>query len=202
VERAPLSIAIPLVSSWSVIATLFAGVVLHEQPSQTQLAGGALVIAGVLLVSIASGRAAATPGVSARRAVLAGLGSAVGFGVMVPAMNAGVAPRLGAFAATALIYGLGVALGLPIALALRLPLRPPPRRVWPLLLVTGAFETLGFVAVTAAHRFAPNAVVTPVSSLASALTVLYAWVALRERPHPLAGAGALLASLGIVVLAR
>lgn len=202
VERAPLSIAVPLVSSWSVIATVFAAVVLHERPTPGQLAGAALVIAGVLCVSIAGGRGAASGGMSARRAVLAGFGSALGFGVMVPAIDAAVAPAAGAFGATGLVYGLGIAIGVPAALALRVPLSPPPARTWPLLVVTGLFETFGFVALAFAHRFAPNAVVTPVSSLAAALTVLYAWVVLRERPHPLAAVGAVLASLGIVVLAR
>ena len=78
---------------------------------------------------------------------------------------------------------------------------PPPRAAWPLVLATAFTETAGFVAVSFARRFAPLAVVTPVSSLASALTLVYAWLVLRERPRPLAAAGAAIASTGIVVLA-
>ena len=50
-------------------------------------------------------------------------------------------------------------------------------------------------------RHAPMAVVSPVVSLAAALTVLYAWLVLRERPGRLALAGAALASAGVVLLA-
>jgi drug/metabolite transporter (DMT)-like permease len=88
----------------------------------------------------------------------------------------------------------------PLALAARVPLRLPPRSAWGQLVLTGCFETFGFVLLAFAHNYADNTVVTPVSSLAAALTVLYGWVVLRERPHPLATAGAILASIGVVIL--
>ncbi|HEU4539334.1 MAG TPA: EamA family transporter, partial [Polyangiaceae bacterium] len=96
---------------------------------------------------------------------------------------------------------LEIALGVPLARALGVALGPPPRSVWPLVLITGCVETAGFVAIAFARRHAPMAVVAPVSSLASALTVLYAWVVLRERPRRVAAAGAALACAGVVVLA-
>jgi drug/metabolite transporter (DMT)-like permease len=118
---------------------------------------------------------------------------------MIPALTR-VAGAWGAVGAAALVYLLVIALGLPLALALRLDLRPPPRAAWPLVLGTACSETLGFVCVTLARRFAPMSVVTPVSSLAATLTVLYAWAALGERPARLAAAGAALACAGIVIL--
>lgn len=202
-EHSPLSIAVPLVSSWSLVAGVFALLVLGERPTPSQIAGALIVVTGVVLVSIGGSRAEAAP-VHARRAgaVWAAFGAAAGFGIMVPAMTARVAPAVGAFGATALVYAVGLLLALPVALALGIPVRPPARRFWPLMLVTGCFETFGFVAVAFASRFAPTAVVAPVSSLAAALTVLYAWGVLRERPDSRAAAGAVLASIGIVVLSR
>jgi probable blue pigment (indigoidine) exporter len=202
-EKAPLSLAVSLVSSWSLISGGISMLLLGERPRPTALTGAAVVFSGVVLVSIGGARRAtaeATSGASAPpAALLAALGAAAGFGVMVPAVNQ-IVPAAGEFGATALVYALGVALALPIALFARVPLRPPPRGIWGLVLLTGCFETFGFVLLAFAHHFADNTVVTPVASLAAALTVLYAWVVLRERPHPLATAGAVLASIGVVVL--
>ena len=83
----------------------------------------------------------------------------------------------------------------------KVSLRPPPATAWRLVFATGAAETIGFVAVALARRFAPMTLVAPVASLSSALTVLYAWLVLRERPSALAAVGALLACVGVAVLA-
>jgi probable blue pigment (indigoidine) exporter len=203
-EKAPLSLAVSLVSSWSLISGGLSMIVLHERPRSTALAGAAVVFTGVVLVSIGGARrataaAASNDATAPPAALLAALGAAAGFGVMVPAVNQ-IVPAAGEFGATALVYALGVLLALPIALLARVPLRPPPRAIWGLVLLTGCFETFGFVLLAFAHHFADNTVVTPVASLAAALTVLYAWVVLRERPHPLATVGAGLASIGVVIL--
>ena len=206
----PLSLAVPVVSSWSLVSALLSFVAFGERPGALPLVGAALVFAGVVLVALAGATGAspgpdvvpaggAPPARARRGSLLVAFGSAVGFGVMVPSL-ARVSPALGEFGATAVIYGLGILLGLPLALLFRTPLGPPSRALWPLILGTGVAETVGFVCVAYARRFAPMSVVTPVSSLAAALTVLYAWVALRERPRPLAMAGAALACAGIVVL--
>jgi drug/metabolite transporter (DMT)-like permease len=202
-ERAPLSLAVSLVSSWSLISGGISMTLLGERPRPSALTGAAVVFLGVVLVSIGGARRATAPSDSATTAppgaLLAALGAAAGFGVMVPAVNQ-IVPAAGEFGATALVYALSVLAALPLAAVLRIPLRPPPRAIWGLVLLTGCFETFGFVLLAFAHHFAENTVVTPVASLAAALTVLYAWVVLHERPHPLATAGAILASVGVVVL--
>jgi drug/metabolite transporter (DMT)-like permease len=201
-ERAPLSLAVPIVSSWSLVSGAISMTLLGERLRAGPLVGALVVFAGVLLVSIGGSRPAGGPNgtVHARPGVLwPSFGSALGFGVMVPSLTR-VAPATGEFGATAIVYAVGVLMALPVAALARVPLRPPPRAVWGLVLLTGCFETFGFVLIPFARRFAPMTVVTPVSSLASALTVLYAWVVLRERPHPLATAGAVFACLGVVIL--
>jgi drug/metabolite transporter (DMT)-like permease len=205
-ERAPLSLAVSLVSSWSLISGVISMTLLGERPRAPALVGAAVVFTGVVLVSIAgAGRASAAdpaaPTTAPPRALLAAFGAAFGFGLMVPAVNV-LVPAAGEFGATALVYALSVLVALPLALLYRVPLRPPPRAIWGMVLLTGCFETFGFVILAFAHRFAENTVVTPVASLAAALTVLYAWVVLRERPHPLATAGAILASIGVVILSK
>jgi len=202
-EKAPLSLAVSLVSSWSLISGALSMTLLGERPRSSALFGAVVVFSGVVLVSIGGARRAAAPEPSTTTAppsaLLAALGAAAGFGVMVPAVNQ-IVPAAGEFGATAFVYALSVVTALPVALWARIPVRPPPRAIWGVLLLTGCFETFGFVLLAFAHRFAENTVVTPVASLAAALTVLYAWVVLRERPHPLATAGAVLASVGVVIL--
>jgi drug/metabolite transporter (DMT)-like permease len=199
-ERAPLSLAVPLVSSWSLIAGVIAFTVLGERPRPVPLLGAVVVFVGVVLVSLAAGgQVASSEGPRRRGALLVPLGAAVGFGVMIPAL-ARVGQAWGALGGTAVVYALVVALGLPLVLAGGRSLRPPHRADWGLVLATGCSETVGFVCVSLARRYAPMTLVTPVSSLAATLTVLYAWVVLRERPPRLAAAGAALACLGVVIL--
>jgi drug/metabolite transporter (DMT)-like permease len=199
-ERARLSIAVPLISSWSLVSGLLSLTVFGERVRPWQLFGAGTVLAGVVMVSVAGSQDDQTTAKGKRGALLAAFGSALGFGVMVPAM-AHVAPAAGEFGSSALVYAVGLALGIPLAWRLGVPLAPPPRAAWGLVLMTGAVETLGYILLAFARRFAPVALVSPVASLASALTVLYAWVVLRERIRPLAAVGALLASVGVVLLA-
>jgi drug/metabolite transporter (DMT)-like permease len=207
--RARLSVAVPLVSSWSLVAGALSIGVFGERARAIQLVGAAVVLAGVVLVSVGATREGGAPERAAggatgrrdgrRRAWIVALGSAIAFGVMIPAMG-NVAPALGPFGTAASVYVLGLLLALPASRRLGLELRLPPRPAWPVLLAAGVFETTGFVCITFARQYAPIVLVAPVASLSTALTVLYAWVVLRERPHPLAAAGALLASVGLVVM--
>jgi drug/metabolite transporter (DMT)-like permease len=202
------------VASWSVVAALLSIALLGERPRLSQLAGGTLILLGVLAVARggsreegrAAGEAEGQPRAGRpapahrRRALLAAAGSAVAFGVMVPAMGQ-VAPALGEFGASAAVYALGIAVALPVAWRARVALGIPPPGTRIVVLLTGLFETAGFVAVTLARSHAPMAIVAPVASLSSALTVMYAWVVLRERPDPLTAIGAVVACAGLVVLA-
>jgi probable blue pigment (indigoidine) exporter len=92
-------------------------------------------------------------------------------------------------------------LALPLAALFRIDLRPPPRAALPSVAMAGLLEAAGFVCIALASARAPLAVVSPLASLSSALTVIYAWVVLRERPHPVALAGAALACAGVIAVA-
>jgi drug/metabolite transporter (DMT)-like permease len=213
-SRSELTLTVPVVSCWSLVAGLVSFVGFGERPGAAKLAGAAVVFAGVMAVSVGATRAdqrrqrsagesspvgSGGPAVR-RRAVAAALVAGCCFGLMFPALGQ-AARSFGTFGAAALVYLVALAAGLPLARAARLDLSWPPRRTWPVLLGTGFFETAGFVLLTTAALLAPLSVVAPVASLASTFTVIYALLFLGERPGGLALAGALLASVGVVMLA-
>jgi drug/metabolite transporter (DMT)-like permease len=201
-----MAIAVPIMSGWAAISTAISVLALHEPVRPAQLGGGALVVAGVALVSrhaqktaagatADGGRRGAVP-----RWVWASLGAALGFGVLIPAVGR-IAPAAGHVGSVAAVFAADIVLGLPLAAWFRIDLRPPPRAALPSVALAGFFEAAGFVCIALATGRAPLAVVSPLASLASALTVLYAWAVLRERPHRVALAGAALACAGVIVLA-
>jgi drug/metabolite transporter (DMT)-like permease len=199
--HARLSVAVPIMSSWAVIAAALSIALFGERLAGTQLAGGAAVVAGALVVSrYAQAEGARGAGESTPRWLIAAVGAAVGFGVLIPAI-ARLVPAFGSVGAVGAVYVADVVLGLPLALAFRVGLRPPAGAAWLPVLAAGLFETAGFACVTVGSRFAPIALVSPFASLASALTVLYAWTLLRERPARAVLVGAALVCAGAVILA-
>lgn len=219
VERGRLSVVVPVMSSWSVIAAAISLGVLGQTLRRGQLAGAAAVVAGVLVIArfaqqgAAGDKAPASPagGIATSSGPSQGsehqpsaLGmsalTALGFGVLIPAIDR-LAPALGRLGAVSAVLLVDLLLWLPLSALVRLDVRPPSRRHWPLVLAAGAFETIGFVWISVGIAHAPVAVVSPFAGLSSAFTVLYAWVALGERPPRAVLAGAVLVCAGVVVLA-
>lgn len=198
-ERAPLMLATPLVSSWPLTATILSMVAFGEQIQPRQGAGAAVVLLGIVMVSVGAGGGPRT-GRSTPLPLLAALGAGVSFGIMIPAMTR-VSPEFGAFGTSALVYAVGVVLALGLGGLAGVPLGVPPRGLWMLVLLTGVVETAGFVALTLARERAPMVVVGPIASLASTFTVIYGWLVLKERPGRLAALGALVACVGVILLA-
>ena len=203
-EHGRLTLAVPIMSSWAVLSAALSIVLFGERLSPGQLAGGAAVVAGAVVVARQSqseapgGAPAPTP---LRRGWLpASFGAALGFGVMMPALRM-LSPVFGAVGAVGAVYGASLALAVPLAVAFRLRLAFPPRAAWPAILLSGLFETLGSVCITVGARRAPLAIVSPLASLAAAFTVAFAWAVLGERPARGVLIGALLVSAGVVVLA-
>jgi len=201
-EHGRLTVAVPVMSSWAVLSSGLSLVLFDQRLRPIQLAGAAAVIAGALVVSrFSQAKAAAdAPGAPGRPWLLAALAAAAGFGVLLPAIGR-VAPSLGSVGAIGVVYVVDIALGLPLAWRYRVPLAAPPRGAWAAVVMAGLFETGGFACIALGGRSAPLAIVSPLASLASAFTVVYAWLVLRERPPSAVLAGAALASLGVVALA-
>jgi drug/metabolite transporter (DMT)-like permease len=158
------------------------------------------VIAGAVVVARQAQRPEASSQAGRRGWLPASVGTAVGFGLVVPAMRR-LAPVFGAAGTIGAVYAAALILALPVILALRIRLPLPPRRAWSWILLSGLLETLGSVCITMGAQRAPLAIVSPLASLASAFTVAFAWAVLRERPPRGVLVGAALVSAGVVVLA-
>jgi drug/metabolite transporter (DMT)-like permease len=203
-EHARLTIAVPVMSSWAVIASALSLAIFREPVRPWQLVGAAAVVAGAVVVSrfARSTTAGGPPGTSARapRWLLASFGAALGFGLLIPLIGL-LTPVTGRLGVIPVVYAADIALGLPLAWRFRVSLAPPRGRAWLAVALAGVFETAGFACIVLATRFAPLALVSPLSSLASAFTVLYAWAVLRERPAKPVLIGAALVCAGVVTLA-
>lgn len=199
-----LTVAVPIMSSWAVLSAALSIAFFGERLGLGQLGGGAAVVAGAVVVSRHAQKeaAGATAGAGARASgwLLASLGAAIGFGVLIPVITR-LTPVFGTLGAIALAYLADIAIGLPLALAYRIGLSFPVGSAWPAVVLAGVLETAGFACIAIGGRLAPLALVSPLASLASALTVLYAWIALGERPARGVVVGAALVSAGVVVLA-
>jgi drug/metabolite transporter (DMT)-like permease len=201
-EHGRLTIAVPIMSSWAVISGALSLAIFREPVRPLQLVGAAGVVAGAVVVSrfARSTTAAETPGGRSPRWLLAAFGAAVGFGLLIPVIGL-LTPVTGRLGAIPVAYVADIALGLPLAWRFRVSLAPPRGRAWIPVALAGLFETAGFAFIILAGRYAPLALVSPLSSLASAFTVLYAWLFLGERPARPVLVGAALVCAGVVTLA-
>jgi len=205
VERGRLSVVVPVMSSWSVIAAALSLIALGQTVRRGLLAGAAAVVVGVVIIARfaqreGGGEQATSPVTPGRRSAV-GMSAltALGFGVLVPAIDR-LSPALGRLGSVSAVLLVDLVLWLPVAAAARLDVRPPSRRTWPLVLAAGAFETIGFVWISLGISHAPVAVVSPFAGLSSAFTVLYAWAILGERPARPVLVGAALVCAGVVLL--
>ena len=124
-EHGRLTLAVPIMSSWSVIAAGLSLMMFDHRLTAPQLLGGAVVIAGALLVSRYAQRGGGSGGGAGSRGwLVASIGAAIGFGVLIPAM-ARLVPAFGSSGAVAVSYLAEVVIGLPLALAFRIRLAPP-----------------------------------------------------------------------------
>jgi drug/metabolite transporter (DMT)-like permease len=163
-------------------------------PTPVQWVGVALVVSGIVVLS----RETSVPG---RPRVAAGVGlalvAALGFGVFFLGIDAG-ADESTAWAVTA-ARGASVPIVLVAALATGATLRPD-RRLLPLLLGVGLFDTSANVLVAAATTAGAVGIVAVLGSLYPITTIALAWVVLGERlgTSKRVGAGTALAGAALV----
>jgi drug/metabolite transporter (DMT)-like permease len=198
-EHGRLTLAVPIMSSWAVLASALSLVVFHERLTPGQVIGAASVIAGAVVVARHAQRGGGGGG-TGKRWLPAAVAAAIGFGVLIPAMRR-LTPLFGPVGTIAVVYAADLALAVPFAFASRVRVALPPRDTWLPIALAGFLETAGSACITLGARRAPLAIVSPLASLASAFTVLYAWAVLRERPARGVLIGAALVSAGVVVLA-
>jgi drug/metabolite transporter (DMT)-like permease len=171
-----LSIVSPITASFAVVTTLLA-LLGGERPGGLALAGTLLVIAGVLVVSRGPAGAVGPP-----RGVPEALGSALGFGCYfwglsfaTPLLGIAWPVLIGRLSAMLVAW---VLIRLGGARPLRLTLSG-----WRPVLAAGCFDTIAMLCYNAGIGSAYVTIVTALASIFSAVTVLLAWLFLRERLH-------------------
>jgi drug/metabolite transporter (DMT)-like permease len=202
-----LALVSPIASAFGVVTALLA-LATGERPAAGALAGAALLIAGVIVVTRShqgdgtGGHAGPSgQGGSHLRGVPEAIGVMFCFGVAFWALDY-VTPALGVLwpvLAIRLIETVGALLWL-------LYRRTPPARLsgatWGLVIGVALLDTLAFVAFNLGLGTAYTSIVTALASLFSAVTILLAWGLLRERlaPGQWVGVGVILAGVLLVSL--
>ncbi len=203
-----LAVVAPIVSGWTVLSVLIGALWLSEDLTPSQWAGVALVILGNGL--LANAQREGDDG-DLRAAVGWALLSALGFGVMIPVVDQ-LGADIGALWAVPTLWGLELAtgaalwlllraLGLDLAAAFGPQSIPRDARGISLVGRVGVLEALGFVGLSVGISLAPIAIVAPVASLSTGLSVLLGLVLRRERLGAQALTGAILVSVGVVLTA-
>lgn len=197
-RRGQLAVVAPIITVWAAISVATAVVIFDETLSAWALVGVALVVLGNAVLG-RFGTSDETGGTDAT-AVGWALISAVGFGVMVPAIDV-VGAEIGRLWTVPAVWAVELTLAVPVLAWLK-QLGPAPKSAgdWLIASRVAIFEAGGFVSLSLALHLAPISIVTPCASLSTAGSVVLGVVLLRERLPPLALAGAVAASLGVLLV--
>lgn len=175
---------------------------LHERPGPLVLAGAGAVVAGVVVIGLAGGRAhwrAARPG------VLWGLL----VGVTIAAYTLWDAHAVTVGALNPIVYNAGTSLAeslllAPLAIRRRATVRALLRRYWWAVLVVSVLGSLSYILILFAMQLAPVSIVAPAREVSVVFVGLAGWLLFKE-PHPavrLTGAVVVLGGIGLLALAR
>jgi drug/metabolite transporter (DMT)-like permease len=169
-----LSIVSPIVSGFAVITTMLA-LLMGERPGLLALGGAVLVIVGVVIAARSpSGDAVGS------RGIIEAVGAAICIGVYCWAISY-IIPTLGI--AWPVLIGRLLTFLVALGLMVRSGSRPVrlEREVWPFAVGAAILDTIAFLCFSVGVSGTYVSVVTALSSIFSAVTVLLAWIFLRER---------------------
>lgn len=192
-----LSVVSPIASTGAIVPVLV-GLARGDRPGVLQVIGIPLVLAGIVLAARRSGSPAAAGPPSGSRGIGWALVAAVLFGTFLTtyalaAADSSAGALLWSRVALVLTTGAGI-------LVLRSALRVRPRD-GVLVLVPGLLLALGTFAFGEATRSGLLSVVSVIATLNPVVTVLLAFVLLRERLARQQQAGAVVALAGVALLA-
>ena len=201
-----LAVVSPITASYAAI-TLVLSLLSGERLTIARAAGILICLIGVLFTSIERTKDKAADGKQEAAGwhlppgVINAIGAAICYGIVFWLMGFYVIPRLGSlFSVTATRFG-SVVIAMPLlALLLRQSLRPPSGRDLKILLAVGVIDTAAFVAAMIGATSEQVSIVTVLSSMFSAWTVLLAWIFYKERPLRLQWIGITLIFIGIVLV--
>lgn len=199
-----LALVAPIVASYAAITAVLSVSTGQERLAAETALGLAVCVLGVALASFSRARAVREEGAPKPHALSGGIGwslaSSLGYGVSFWVQGAFVVERLGPLAPVwlnALVSACAVSAA---ALLTRRSLSPPPPGARWTVVAAGLMGAAAFMAYLAGLETGRVAVVTVLSSLAGAVTVLMAYVLLRERLAPRQWAGVAAALAGVLLL--
>jgi drug/metabolite transporter (DMT)-like permease len=199
-EGGPVSVGSPVIAGWALVTTVLGMVLFDERLTLVQGAGALLVVGGG--VSIAALADAGTgEWLEPRARVLTwAVGSSLGFGVMVAAMQP-LAHSLGPVGSLLALWGGQWLILVPVTVwRHRDSSLLPPREVWPAVVAFGLLETVGFLAVDVGTLLAPVSLVAPPASLGSLATVFLGRIWLGEEVGRARIGLAAVVVLGVILL--
>jgi drug/metabolite transporter (DMT)-like permease len=219
-EHGTLSIVGPVSSSYPAL-TVALSLLSGERIHSVRAAGLAATLLGVILAATSFAQAKsstaetdaqqASPNharpnraANSRAHLSTGVGwaicAALGFGVLFWFLGFRVVPAVGS-AVSVWVMRLTALVALSLAAApARQTLKLPRGKVWWLLLAVGILDTAAFVANNAGLSTGQVSVVSVLASLYGAITVLLAWIFLRERLERSQWLGIVLIFIGIVLV--
>jgi drug/metabolite transporter (DMT)-like permease len=215
-EHGIMSIVGPVSSSYPAL-TLALSLLSGERIHAVRATGLAVTLLGVILAATSFAqtettaaentptRASEAPNPETPRAHLStGVGwaicAALGFGVLFWFLGFHVVPAVGS-AVSVWVMRLTALVALSVAAApTRQTLHLPRGSVWWLLLAVGVLDTAAFVANNAGLSTGQVSVVSVLASLYGAITVLLAWIFLRERLERSQWLGIVIIFIGIVLI--
>ncbi len=200
--RGPVSVVAPIVASHPAIV-LIVLVMLGSRPDAIEWAAMAVVFAGGLIIARAaeeeSGDVAQSDGAELRKTLKIAVAACLVYVVLVLAGQQAV-PLLGAVQTTWIGRLTGLGIILVVALASRQSLAIRPKWI-PFLLVQGLADVAGYMTLTMGGATESPEITAVISAGFSVVTVLLAWVVLKERIGPVQWLAVAMIAGGSAVLA-
>ncbi len=197
-----MSIVAPVSSSYPALTVALA-IMSGERITPLRGAGLAVTLVGVILAATSFAPSASDP--AKERARLAkGVGwavvAAVGFGFLFWFLGFYVIPAVGSTISVWVIRLTSFSVLALAAIPARQSLKLPSGSVWWLLAAVGVMDTAAFIANNAGLHTGQVSVVSVLASLYGAVTVVLAWIFLREKLERSQWFGIVLIFVGIVLV--
>lgn len=201
IEIGVLAVVAPISASYAAVTVLLA--FFSGETLQLLSWGGVItVLLGVILTSLGQAEQADHNQTNVMRGAWWAFGSAVGFGISFWALGFKVTPTLGGVIPTWLsrIVAIGLLWGLALRTARWDYFHLPRGTVLSLVVVASVLETAGYVFTYLGYNDGRVGIVSVLSSQFSAVTVLLAWLFLKERLSLIQWCGIGLIGIGNILI--
>ncbi len=198
-EVGTLSFVSPIASSFAIVTALLY-VAVGKSPAPLALVGTLLLIGGVVVVT----RSTPSEGPITLRGVPEAIISAIGFGIMFWLIDVYVKEPLGDVYPLILLKVMVTSYAAIATAFSKEKLSPPPEqpkvRVWQLAVIAALLDSAAWVATLFGYKHENGAVVTAVASLFSVVTIVMAWIFLKERLNRLQWIGVSVVLVGVLLV--